>query len=88
SLRSHARINPSAQPSDVAGGSRSKAGELTLGLEVDAETVGAAEGCDLLIFLALALVGVSLLAIAISKCPIPTLRACPQMRCVIQCIIA
>jgi hypothetical protein len=32
SLRSHARINPSTQPSDVAGGSRSKAGELTLGL--------------------------------------------------------
>ncbi|MFJ2459176.1 hypothetical protein ACIOVC_11585, partial [Pseudomonas neuropathica] len=26
------RINPSTQPSDVAGGSRSKAGELTLGL--------------------------------------------------------
>jgi len=25
SLRSHARINPSTQPSDVAGGSRSKA---------------------------------------------------------------
>ncbi|CAI8883649.1 hypothetical protein EMIT0P265_30586 [Pseudomonas zeae] len=32
SLRSHPRINPSTQPSDVAGGSRSKAGELTLGL--------------------------------------------------------
>ncbi len=32
SLRSHARINPSTQPSDVARGSRSKAGELTLGL--------------------------------------------------------
>ncbi len=32
SLRSHARINPSTQPSDVALGSRSKAGELTLGL--------------------------------------------------------
>jgi hypothetical protein len=34
SLRSHARINPSTQPSDVAGGSRStsRAGELTLGL--------------------------------------------------------
>jgi len=32
SLRSHARINPSTQPSDVAHGSRSKAGELTLGL--------------------------------------------------------
>ncbi|SDS92818.1 hypothetical protein SAMN05216579_2005 [Pseudomonas granadensis] len=33
SLRSHARINPSAQPSDVAGGSRSKALELTLIVE-------------------------------------------------------
>ncbi len=34
SLRSHARINPSTQPSDVARGSRSrsKAGELALGL--------------------------------------------------------
>ena len=32
SLRSHAQINPSTQPSDVAGGSRSRAGELTLGL--------------------------------------------------------
>ena len=32
SLRSHARINPSTQPSDVARGSRSRAGELTLGL--------------------------------------------------------
>ncbi len=32
SLRSHPRINPSAQPSDVARGSRSRAGELTLGL--------------------------------------------------------
>jgi hypothetical protein len=32
SLRSHARINPSTQPSDVAGGTRSTAGELTLGL--------------------------------------------------------
>jgi hypothetical protein len=32
SLRSHPRINPSTQPSDVARGSRSKAGELTLGL--------------------------------------------------------
>jgi hypothetical protein len=32
SLRSHARINPSTQPSDVACGSRSRAGELTLGL--------------------------------------------------------
>jgi hypothetical protein len=32
SLRSHSRINPSTQPSDVARGSRSKAGELTLGL--------------------------------------------------------
>jgi hypothetical protein len=30
SLRSHARINPSTQPSDVAGGSRSRALELTL----------------------------------------------------------
>ncbi|SDT26822.1 hypothetical protein SAMN05216496_3834 [Pseudomonas sp. Z003-0.4C(8344-21)] len=33
SLRSHARINPSTQPSDVAGGSRSKALELTLIVE-------------------------------------------------------
>jgi hypothetical protein len=83
SLRSHARINPSTQPSDVAGGS--KALELTLivewggfaagscaalllllweracsrrrpdsrpGLEVTLDpTVGAAEGCDLLIWL-------------------------------------
>ncbi|VVM96360.1 hypothetical protein PS655_03083 [Pseudomonas fluorescens] len=32
SLRSHPRINPSTQPSDVALESRSKAGELTLGL--------------------------------------------------------
>jgi hypothetical protein len=32
SLRSHPRINPSTQPSDVARGSRSRAGELTLGL--------------------------------------------------------
>ena len=32
SLRSHARINPSTQPSDVARESRSRAGELTLGL--------------------------------------------------------
>ena len=32
SLRSHARINPSTQPSDVARGTRSRAGELTLGL--------------------------------------------------------
>jgi len=32
SLRSHARINPSTQPSDVAHGARSRAGELTLGL--------------------------------------------------------
>jgi hypothetical protein len=32
SLRSHARINPSTQPSDVARASRSRAGELTLGL--------------------------------------------------------
>ncbi|WP_218244980.1 hypothetical protein, partial [Pseudomonas sp. AD21] len=32
SLRSHPRINPSAQPSDVAGTARSRAfGELTLG---------------------------------------------------------
>ena len=33
SLRSHARINPSAQPSDVAGDARSKALELTLIVE-------------------------------------------------------
>ena len=33
SLRSHARINPSTQPSDVAGGSRSKALELALIVE-------------------------------------------------------
>ena len=84
SLRSHARINPCAQPSDVAGGSRSKALELTLIVEWcgcaagsfaallfcgseparDSDlkvnqflsnsrnpTVGAAEGCDLLILL-------------------------------------
>ncbi len=86
SLRSHARINPSTQPSDVAGGSkaRSKALELALIVEwcgfaagrcaalrllcrracsrrrpdsrpvlevVRDPTVGAAEGCDLLILL-------------------------------------
>jgi len=33
SLRSHARINPSTQPSDVAGDARSKALELTLIVE-------------------------------------------------------
>ena len=33
SLRSHTRINPSTQPSDVARGSRSKALELTLIVE-------------------------------------------------------
>ncbi|GLH18138.1 hypothetical protein BR1R3_08790 [Pseudomonas atacamensis] len=33
SLRSHARINPSAQPSDVAGESKSKALELALIVE-------------------------------------------------------
>ena len=33
SLRSHARINPCAQPSDVAGHARSKARELTLIVE-------------------------------------------------------
>jgi len=33
SLRSHARINPSTQPSDVAGGSRSRALELALIVE-------------------------------------------------------
>jgi hypothetical protein len=33
SLRSHPRINPSTQPSDVAGGSRSKALELALIVE-------------------------------------------------------
>ncbi len=83
SLRSHARINPSTQPSDVAGGSRSRAPELTLIVEwggfaagscaalllllweracsrrrpdsrpvlelVRDPTVGAAEGCDLLL---------------------------------------
>ncbi|WP_323170836.1 hypothetical protein, partial [Pseudomonas atacamensis] len=48
SLRSHARINPSTQPSDVAGGSRSKAGALTLGLRANGHCVEAAEGCDLL----------------------------------------
>ena len=86
SLRSHARINPSAQPSDVAGGSRSRALELALIVEwggfaagscaafaflweracsrrrhvsrpvlevVPNPTVGAAEGCDLLIWLLL-----------------------------------
>ncbi|WP_218576489.1 hypothetical protein, partial [Pseudomonas sp. PB106] len=56
SLRSHARINPSTQPSDVAGGSKSKsraAAELTLILLSGAAAprfhVGAAAGCDLLI---------------------------------------
>ncbi len=87
SLRSHARINPSTQPSDVAGGSRSRALELALIVEwcgfaagscaalllllweracsrrrpdsrpvvevVPNPTVGAAEGCDLLIWLLL-----------------------------------
>ncbi len=33
SLRSHARINPSTQPSDVAGDARSRARELTLIVE-------------------------------------------------------
>jgi hypothetical protein len=39
SLRSHARINPSIQPSDVARGSRSRAGELILGLVSGEERV-------------------------------------------------
>ena len=62
SLRSHARINPSAQPSDVARGSRSRAAaELTLILLSGAACaacglylifpVGAAAGCDLLILI-------------------------------------
>jgi hypothetical protein len=56
SLRSHPRINPSTQPSDVACGSRSKsAAELALILRVVRLRrefhVGAAEGCDLLILL-------------------------------------
>jgi hypothetical protein len=86
SLRSHARINPSTQPSDVAGGSRSKALELALIVEWGGfaagscaalllllweracsrrqsadqpfhsdPTVGAAEGCDLLLLLLLLL---------------------------------
>ena len=41
SLRSHARINPSTQPSDVAGGSRSRALELALIVEWG----GFAAGC-------------------------------------------
>jgi len=63
SLRSHARINPSTQPSDVARGSRSRAAaELALILEwggmrrmrvVLIFPVGAAAGCDLLILLLL-----------------------------------
>jgi hypothetical protein len=44
SLRSHPRINPSTQPSDVARGSRSRAGELTLGL------LSGEKHCGLLIF--------------------------------------
>jgi hypothetical protein len=65
SLRSHPRINPSTQPSDVARGSRSRsraAAELALILEwggmrrvrvVLIFPVGAAGGCDLLILLLL-----------------------------------
>ena len=59
SLRSHARINPSAQPSDVAGGSRSKALELALIVEWGGCAAGS---CAALFFC-----GLSLLAIAISK---------------------
>ncbi len=65
SLRSHPRINPSTQPSDVARGSRSRAAaELALILEwggmrrvrvVLVFPVGAAAGCDLLILLLLLL---------------------------------
>ena len=87
SLRSHARINPSTQPSDVAGGSKARSNALELALIVEwagcaagscaalllllweracsrrrpdsrpvlevvrDATVGAAEGCDLLILL-------------------------------------
>jgi hypothetical protein len=100
SLRSHARINPCAQPSDVAGGSRSKALELALIVEWGGfaagscaalvfcaspardgallvnqfpsdtydPTVGAAEGCDLLILFCIS-VGASLLAMAACQPP-------------------
>jgi hypothetical protein len=54
SLRSHPRINPSTQPSDVARGSRSKA--LS---SLRSSCVGAAAGCDPLILLVL-FVGVEL----------------------------
>jgi hypothetical protein len=40
SLRSHPRINPSTQPADGACESRSRAGELTLGLMANTATVG------------------------------------------------
>ncbi|WP_353188350.1 hypothetical protein, partial [Pseudomonas sp.] len=66
SLRSHARINPSTQPSDVAGGSRSKALELALIVEWGGFAAGS---CAALICFALlcfafafAFVGASLLA--------------------------
>jgi hypothetical protein len=67
SLRSHARINPSAQPSDVAGGSRSKALELALIVEWGGFAAGscAALRCFAFAFalaFALAFVGASLLA--------------------------
>ncbi len=51
SLRSFPRINPSAQPSDVARGSKSKAGELTLGL-LSGEELGAL-GFGFVVFLPL-----------------------------------
>jgi len=65
SLRSHARINPSTQPSDVASGSRSKAVlELALIVEWGGFAAGscAALLCFALLCFAFAFVGASLLA--------------------------
>jgi hypothetical protein len=61
SLRSHARINPSTQPSDVAGGS--KALELALIVEWGGFAAGS---CAAWLF-AFAFVGASLLAMAICE---------------------
>ncbi len=53
SLRSHARINPSAQPSDVAGGSRSRALELALIVEWCGFAAGSCAALLLLLLLLL-----------------------------------
>ena len=51
SLRSHARINPSTQPSDVAGGSRSRALELALIVECGGFAAGICAALLLLLIL-------------------------------------